>query len=144
MAALIFNAALMLSDRAPRLTRRVLGSFQRRLSERIDADSRIRVAADSHLPEGDAVVHIGVWAVAVVLIGLTVWSWRRLAISAIGILALSIAIELGQGSFSETRSVESSDVVANGTGVAVGVAVTALAYLAWSAVAATITKATHR
>jgi len=75
VSALLFNAALMLSDRAPGLTRRVLGGAQRRLSERIDADSRVRLAADGRLPESDAIVHIGVWAVAIILVGR---SYRRL------------------------------------------------------------------
>ncbi len=144
VAALVFNAALMLSDRSPGLTRRVLGGFQRRLSERIDADSPVRLAADGHLSEGDAIVHIGVWAVAIILFGMMVWSWRWLAVSAIGIFAMSIAIELGQGPLSETRSVESGDVMANATGVAVGIAVTACAYLAWSAIAAALPKSTQR
>ena len=138
--ALLFNAALMLSDRAPRATRRILGGFQRRLSERIDADSRVHLAADEHLPESDAIVHIGVWAVAVILVGMTVWSWRGLAVAAIGVFAVSVAIELGQGRYSATRSVESGDILANATGTAVGVAVTACAYLAWSVIAAAFAK----
>jgi hypothetical protein len=144
---LLFNAALMLSDRAPRATRRILGGFQRRLSERIDADSRVHLAADEHLPESDAIVHIGVWAVAVILVGLMVWSWRGLAVAAVGVFAVSVAIEIGQGRFSETRSVETGDILANATGTAAGVAVAACAYLAWSTVASALAKlsgTTHR
>ena len=141
--AVVFNAALMLSDRAPRATRRILGGFQRRLSERIDADGRAHLAADEYLPEGDAIIHISVWAVAVILVGMMVWSWRGLAIAALGVFAVSIAIELGQGRFSETRSVENSDILANAAGIAVGVTLTACAYLAWSAVSAALTKFTH-
>ena len=137
---LLFNAALMLSDRAPRATRRILGGFQRRLSERIDADGRVHLAADEHLPESDAIVHIGVWAVAVILVGLMVWSWRGLAVAAVGVFAVSVAIEIGQGRFSETRSVESGDILANATGTAAGVAVAACAYLAWSTVASALAK----
>ena len=62
-------------------------------------------------------MHIGIWAVAVILVGLAVWSWRGLALSALVVFASSIAIELGQGPFSDTRSVESDDVLANAVGV---------------------------
>ena len=85
-------------------------------------------------------MHIGVWAVAVILVGLTVWSWRGLAVSAIGVFAVSVATEVGQGRFSQTRSVESSDILANATGIAAGLAVTACAYVAWSVTAAALTK----
>lgn len=140
---MLFNVALMLSDRAPSVTRRILGGFQRRLSERIDAGGKIHLAADEHLPESDAMVHIGVWAVAVILVGLTVWSWRGLALTAIVVFATSVATEIGQGRFSQTRSVEGGDIVANAIGTMVGVAVTACAYLAWSSAAALISRSRH-
>jgi hypothetical protein len=143
-SALLFNAALMLSDRSPGLTRRVLGGFQRRLSERIDSDSPFRLATEGHLPESDAFVHIGVWAVAVIFIGLAVWSWRGLAVSAICLFILSSAIELGQGPFAESRSVESGDVQANAIGVSVGIAITAFAYVGWSAAATAVGIVTRR
>jgi hypothetical protein len=131
--AVLFNVAIMLSDRAPRFLRRVFGDAVVRLSERIDADARI--PADQ-LPETDAIVHIAVWAAATALVGLTIWTWRGLVLAALTMLALSAAVEVGQGVYSSTRKVEVDDAIANAAGVTLGVAAAALCYLAWSAVAA--------
>jgi hypothetical protein len=137
IGALIFNVLLMLSDRAPTALRRIGGDFVRRLFERIDATDRAAdVLADPRLPESDAVVHVAVWAIAVVLVGLAVWSWIGLAVGAAAVFAGSVVVEAAQGRYSDTRAVEGSDVRANLAGVLVGTAVVALCYLAYSAVAA--------
>jgi hypothetical protein len=135
-AVLAFNAALMISDRAPMLLRHLLGDWARRLSERIDAGARVvSAASDPRLPESDALVHIGVWGLAIGLLGVAVWTWRGLVVGAIVVFAGSLVVEFSQGRFSDTRAVEVSDVRANALGVALGVIVVSVCYLAWTALA---------
>jgi len=130
IGVVLFNVALMLSDRAPGFLRRVFGDAVDRLSARIDADARLPA---EQLPDSDAVVHIAVWAAAMLFVGLTVWTWRGLVIAAIAVLAISVFVEVGQGLYSTSRAVERSDVLANAVGVSVGAVATAMAYLLWSA-----------
>ena len=135
-AVLVFNAALMVSDRARGCLRRLFGDWVRRLSERIDAGARVAlVASDPRLPESDALVHIAVWGLAVGLVGLAVWTWTGLAVGTIVVFACSVSVEFAQGRLSDTREVELSDVVANAFGIAIGVTVVAACYVAWSALA---------
>jgi hypothetical protein len=136
VAALLFNAMLMLSDRAPGALQRIGGSAVRRLFERIDLGGRgADVLNDPRLPEDDAIVHIAVWAVAAVLVGWALWSWIGLAVGAIAVFAGSLVIEALQGSLSTTRQVESSDVKANLVGVVLGTTVAAACYIAYSTLA---------
>ncbi|CAN5584578.1 hypothetical protein BH23ACT3_BH23ACT3_18990 [soil metagenome] len=129
----LFNAALMLSDRAPGATRRFGGDLVTRLSERIDAGGHpARLRGDPRLPSGEAVVHIGVWAAAMLLVGLALWNWRGLVIGAAVVLTSSAAIEIAQGRYTDTRTSQLGDMVANGIGVAVGTVAAAGCYLLWS------------
>jgi hypothetical protein len=131
---LLFNALLMLSDRAPGALRRVGGDFIRRLFARIDAGDRAaEVLNDPRLPESDAIVHIAVWALAVGLVGLAVWSWRGLVLGAITVFAASLVVEAAQGRWSDTRAVEASDVRANAAGIVFGTIAVGLCYVAYSA-----------
>ena len=133
MLALISIVALMLADRAPALLRDVFGDAAERLSDRIDASARL--PSSDRLPESDFLVHIGLWGVAAVLVGWTVWSWRGLLLGSLALLAGSMFVEAAQGIYSDTRAVEASDVTANALGVGLGAAVAAACYLLWSAVA---------
>jgi VanZ family protein len=133
LGVVLFNVALMLSDRAPGLLQRLFGDAVVRLSDRIDASGRI--PADQ-LPESDTIVHVTVWAVATALVALTIWTWRGLVVTAGAMLAISAVVEIAQGLYSSTRATEASDAFANTIGVALGVLVAACAYLAWSLVAA--------
>lgn len=135
LATMLFNVALMLSDRAPGVLTQVFGDAIDRLSARIDAGARVTT---EQLPDGDAVVHIGVWAAATLLVALTVWTWWGLLLTAATVLAASVLVEAAQGVYSTTRAVERSDVLANIVGVGVGAVVAAGCYLAWSAVAALV------
>lgn len=132
----LFTVALMLSDRAPGLVEQLFGDRARRLWERVDASGRADFVTADRVPESDNLVHIAVWALVMVLVGVTVWSWRWLVISAPLVLGASAVIEVGQGRWAETRGVETSDVVANGTGVALGVVLAMVLYICWSALAA--------
>ena len=128
-AIVLFNIALMLSDRAPGFLRRVFGDAVDRLSNRIDAAARIPA---EQLPGSDAIVHIAVWGAAMALVGLTVWTWRGLVIAAPAVFATSIVVEIAQGVYSTSRMVEPSDVLANAVGVAAGTLAAAVAYLSWN------------
>lgn len=134
-AMLAGSAALMLADRAPRLIKRILGAFGRRLSERIDAGGSVRLQLDKSRADGDWIVHLGLWSIAVVLLALAFWSWQGLWISAIVVFEFSVAVELGQGMFSTTRTVELSDVVFNAIGVGLGMLAAWGIYLLWDRIA---------
>jgi hypothetical protein len=134
VAALLFNAAVMLSDRAPSSLRGIGGDLVRRLSDRIDAGGRpSRIAADPRLPESDTLVHIGLWGTAMILVGLTLWTWRGLAVAAVVVFATSVLIEIAQARVTDTRVSQWEDVVANAVGIGLGTVVVAACYLAWSA-----------
>lgn len=131
VAALLFNVVLMISDRAPGITRRLFGGFAQRLTDRLDTTSAIDTA---DIPGNDAIVHIGVWALATALVALTVWRWVALIPVGAVVFAASVAVEVGQGRYSSTRAVEFSDILANAVGVGVGIGTAATCMLAWSAV----------
>lgn len=143
VAALVFNVALMISDRAPAITRRAFGGFAQRLADRLDRTSAIE-ARD--LPGNDAIVHIGVWSVAAFLVMLTVWRWSALIPVAIAVFGASVAVEFGQGRYSSSRAVEFSDIMANAVGVGVGIAAAGFCMLGWSAVSRAVreTRRPHR
>ncbi len=145
VAVLVFNALLMLSDRAPSALRRVGGDFVRRLFERVDAGARAAdVLADPRLPESDAIVHVAVWAVAVGLVGLAVWTWRGLLVGAAAVFGASVVVEAAQGRWSDTRAVEASDVRANAAGVALGTIAVGLCYVTYSALSGLFRVTTRR
>ena len=109
-----------------------------RLSERLNGAERIGTITDGRRPGNDAIVHIGVWSVAMLLVGLAIWRWAPLIVAAFVLFLGSVAVEIGQGRYSTSRAVETSDVFANGVGVALGVAGSAACYLAWSAAASVV------
>lgn len=129
LAVILFNAALMLSDRAPGFLRRGFGDAVVGLSYRIDATARVPA---EQLPESDVVVHIIVWATATALVGLMIWTWRGLLAACLVVLATSVAVEIAQGVYSTTRVVERSDALANAIGVGLGALVAVVAYISWS------------
>lgn len=135
IAVVVFNVALMISDRAPSASRLLFGDFARRLSDRLDASGRVDTA---RLPANDAIVHIGVWAIAAFLVALTLWRWWGLAVVAAGVFGVSVIVEFAQGRYSSTRAIESSDIAANGVGVAIGTAAAFACMLLWAAVSAVI------
>lgn len=141
----MFNAVLMLSDRAPGVMQSIFGDFAVRMSQRLDQSGQVDALADGRRPGNDAIVHIGVWAFAMLLVGLALWRWGLLILGAILLFAASVFIEIGQGRYSSTRAVEMSDVAANGLGVAIGAAGAAGCYLVLSALATAVSPLTrHR
>ena len=123
LGALLISAVLLMSDRAPGLLSRV--------SARIDAGSSraARLAAGTR-PQSDFEIHIIVWAVIALLVGLTMWSNRSLVASAIVVLLASVIAERAQAALTTTRELQLSDLVGNTLGVLAGVGlVTCLAAL---------------
>ena len=141
VGALLFNVALMISDRAPSVTRRLFGDFAQRLAERLDSTGTV---GTDQLPGGDAIVHIGVWGVATALVALTVWRWWALIPIGGIVFASSLLVEFAQGRYSSSRAVEFSDVLANGVGVTCGLGLAALCMLAWSAVSRLVRETRRR
>ncbi len=137
-AAFLATVALMLSDRAPGVLRRLFGDAAERISARIDAGTRNRLGVDGSLPRSDLIVHVGLWALVLVLVGLAVWSWRGLAVATALVGLASVAVEVGQGWLSDTREIEFADFAANGLGVAVGAVIVAAIYWTWDALARVI------
>lgn len=135
VGALLFTAALLLSDRAPGVVESVFGERVRQLWERIDTSERVDLPPTSELPSTDFLVHVAIWAVVAGLVGLAVWTWRGLAVSAVLLGAASVGVELAQGRFATTRAVEGSDAAANLLGIGLGVTAAAACLLVWSALA---------
>ena len=128
LGVLAANTLILLSDRAPGLLRR--------LSDRVDRGT-LRLAAAQvgpgrDVPEADFVLHVGMWGLATVLLGLAMGAtWSRLA-TAGTVLAYSVGLEVAQGMYTSSRSPQRADVLANGVGVAAGLAVAvALGFLLW-------------
>lgn len=113
----------------------MLGDRVRRLWDRIDASARIDAPAASELPPTDFVVHVAVWAAVTFLVGLAVWSWSGLVVAVVATAVLSAGVELAQGRWSISRSVEFDDAVANVAGVAAGALLAGACYALWSGVA---------
>ena len=134
LGAVAVNAVILLSDRAP-------GLF-RRLSARIDAGvTRAAGAAgvdvpgrDVRGPRSDFDVHVLLWAVAALLVGLAAWSWMSLLVASATVFSGSVAIELAQRTYSSSRTVQFDDVLANGVGVLAGTCLVAAFAVCWNAV----------
>jgi hypothetical protein len=137
VAAMLTTAALLLSDRAPGILRSLFGERARRLWARIDTGNRVDLPAGSDIvTQPDFLVHIALWTVVTVLVGLTIWTWRGLMFAVAALAVTAIGLELAQGRFATTRNVQASDALANLIGIAVGATLAGLCYLAWSGAAA--------
>jgi hypothetical protein len=135
LGVVLSNVALLLSDRAPTVLRVLFGDFARQLSNRLDSDGQASNALEARSVGNDSLVHLGLWAVATILIGIAVWSWIGLAMSALAVSAASLITEVAQGRYSSTRAVESKDAMFNLLGVGTGTVAVALLYLGYGAVA---------
>ncbi|MDG1188315.1 MAG: hypothetical protein P8I25_03395 [Ilumatobacter sp.] len=123
------NAALLLSDQAPGVLRSLFGDLARRITERLDGDGRAGAALGTRDIGGDSIIHFSMWAIAMLVIGLAVWSWARLAIASVTVAATSLIIEAAQGRYSSSRVVEATDAAFNLLGVAVGAGTAAAVYI---------------
>jgi hypothetical protein len=137
LVALVVNAVILLSDRAP-------GLFSR-LSSRIDAGVHRAAGATGvdvpggsvRVPQSDFDVHVLIWAVAAVLVGLAMWSWASLVVGSAAVLVASAGLELAQQSYSRSRTVQFTDVMGNTLGVVTGTCAVAAFAVAWRLVVTT-------
>lgn len=131
LGAFAANGVILLSDRAP--------GFLSRLSRRIDAGvSRAADATgldvpgrDLSVPRSDFDVHVVIWGVAALLVGLAMWSWASLLLGDGLVFLGSVGFELAQSAFTTSRTVQFHDLLGNAVGVVAGtcaVAAYALAY----------------
>ncbi len=127
--AVLANAALLLSDRAPGVLRTLFGDSVRRITERLDAGGRAESALGATDIGNDSVVHFGLWAVATIVVGLAVWSWVGLATASVVVASTSLFLEAAQGRYSSTRAVEASDAAFNLLGVTAGAIGAAIVYV---------------
>ena len=131
VAAVALNAVILLSDRAPGLFRRI--------SVRIDAGvNRAAGAAGVDVPDrsvrvprSDFDVHVLIWAVAALLVGLAAWSWATLLLGNGLVFVASVALELAQQAYSRSRTVQFQDVMGNALGVIIGTCAVAAFALVW-------------
>jgi len=129
--SLAVNVVLLLSDRAPGLLSR--------LSLRIDAGAHRAAGAAGvdvpggsvRVPQSDFDVHVAIWAVAALLVGLAMWSWASLVIGSAAVLTASAGIELSQHFVTRSRNVQLQDLLGNLLGVTTGTCAVAAFALAW-------------
>ena len=131
LAALAINAVILLSDRAP-------GLFSR-LSARIDAGVQRAAGAAGvdvpgssvRVPRSDFDVHVAIWAVAALLVGLAMWSWASLVMGSAAVLVASTGLEFAQQAYSRSRTVQIEDLLGNTLGVVTGTCAVAALALVW-------------
>lgn len=145
---MLITTALLLADRAPGVLRTVFGERARRLWTRIDAGNRLgdvsAGSAAAELTQPDFLVHVALWTLIATLVGIAIWTWRGLVIAGVVLGATSVALELAQGRYATTRSVEASDAAANLLGLAIGSSIAACCYLAWTGVAVAVRRLRSR
>ena len=132
VGAVAANAVVLLSDRAPGLLGRVArridaGVDQAANATGIDVPGRnVRV-----VPRSDFDVHVAIWAVAALLVGLAMWSWLSLLLANGLVFAGSVVLEWAQAGYSRSRTVELADLAGNAVGVAAGTLAVATFALLW-------------
>ena len=137
LGAFAANAAILLSDRAP--------GFLSRLSRRIDAGVSRAAGATGldvpgrglNVPQSDFDVHVAIWAVAALLVGLAMWSWASLLLGSGLVFVASVGLELAQSAFTRSRTVQFHDLLGNAVGVLTGTCVVAAFALAYRLVRTT-------
>jgi hypothetical protein len=123
-------SVLSMSGRMPALWH----SFARwglRLGSAIEARLSIDFVDRNDLGFGvDEVGHLILWASGMVVIGLIARHRFRADVIAVCLFGASLALELAQGAFASGRSMAVGDVIANATGIMVGLSVVVVVGLA--------------
>ncbi len=118
--------ALLLSDRAPGLTRSGL-SKGLVVGRKVEGRTGIDIIDHTDVPfSWEQVGHSGLWAVAMLLAYLVFVNRASIVQIASGVFAASAAFELGQVFFTSSRLLEWGDLMANGTGVVIGAGLAAV------------------
>ena len=133
LGAVAVNAVILLSDRAPGLFRRLSARIDAGVSRAAGATGVDVPGRDVRVPRSDFDVHVLIWAVAALLVGLAAWSWLSLFVASATVFGSSVAIELAQRTYSNSRTVQFEDVVANAVGVLAGTCAVAAFALVWMA-----------
>ncbi len=131
IGAFAANAVILLSDRAPGLFRRVSARIDAGVSRAAGATG---VDVSGSVPRSDVDVHVAIWAIAALLVGLAAWSWGSLLLASATVFAASVCLELAQRRFTTSRRVQAADVVANAAGVVCGTCAVVAFALVWRAV----------
>ncbi len=133
LGSMAANAAILLSDRAPGLLRRLSVKVDAGGSRAADVASRAHISTDS-----DFAVHVLIWGVATVLVGLAAWSWTSMLLGGAVVFASSLGLEVAQHFVTTTRNVQAADVAGNALGVAAGLAAVTVFAVIWRAARAAI------
>ena len=131
LAVFAANAVILLADRAPGMLSRVGSRIDAGVSRAAGATGLDVPGGEVHVPQSDFGLHVVMWAVAVVLVGLAAWSWLSLFVASGLVLASSVALEGAQGVFTASRRVQLPDLLGNIVGVLLGTCVVAAVALAW-------------
>ena len=137
-AALLFAVAtvtaLSLSDRTFPVVRRIVSltlavvtPALRRVSDLLHLDPIVGGRPSTGPPLAwDTIGHFAAWMIIGLLAGLLPGRALERVRTAIGLFALSAAVEVGQAHLSFSRSAEMTDLLANGAGLAVGITIGAV------------------
>lgn len=125
------NAVILLSDRAPGVLSRLSARIDAGVSRAAGATGIGVSGRNVGVPQSDFDVHVVIWAVAALLIGLATWSWASLFIADGLVYVASLGFELSQPIFTTSRTVQLQDVIGNVVGVAAGTCAVAAFALAW-------------
>ena len=137
LGAVAVNAVVLLSDRAPGLFRRVSARIDAGVSRAAGATGVDVPGGNVRVPRSDFDIHVILWAVAALLVGLAAWSWLSLLVVNATVFGSSVALELAQRTYSNSRTVQFEDVVANAVGVVAGTCLVAAFAVLWKAASAT-------
>ena len=131
LSAIAANAVILFSDRAPGFLSRISARLDAGVSRAADATGLDVPGRELSVPSSDFDVHVAIWAVAALLVGLATWSWASLFLANGAVFVGSVGMELAQPVFSNSRTVQLPDLFGNAVGVLAGtcaVAAFALAY----------------
>lgn len=128
------NTVILLSDRAPGLFRRVGARIDAGVSRAAGATGVDVPGGRVRVPQSDFDVHVAIWGLAALLVGLGMWSWFSLAVAEGTVFAGSVALELSQRVLTNSRTVQLADVMGNVTGITAGTCAVAAFALVWRAV----------
>jgi len=131
VAALAVNAVILLSDRAPGLLSRLSARIDAGVNRATGAAGVDVPGAGVRVPQSDFGLHVAIWAVAALIVGLAMWSWASLVMGAATVLAASVALEFAQEPYTRTRTVQMADLLANTLGVVTGTYAVVAFALAW-------------
>ena len=125
------NTVILLSDRAPGLLRRLSARIDAGVSRAAGATGVDVPGTSVGVPRSDFDVHVLLWGVAALLVGLAAWSWFTLLLGSSAVFGTSVVLELAQERFTRLRTVQLHDVMGNAVGVVAGTCAVAAFALGW-------------